>query len=144
MGCLGSPGGSVVRIHLPVQEIWVWSLGWGNALEKEMVTTAVFLPGKLHERRSLLGYSLWGNKRVGRDLATKEQQIGCLNYLVIVALFSNTFCTVNWTLDFFMTKISKTCRKKCPVITYIFTTKTEQNTHTYMIFWMTHFKINCK
>ena len=35
--------------------------------------TKVFLPGKSHEQRSLAGYSLWGYKRVGQDLATKQQ-----------------------------------------------------------------------
>ena len=31
-------------------------------LEKEMTTTPVFLPGKLHGQRSLAGYSPWGLK----------------------------------------------------------------------------------
>ena len=29
----------------------------------------VFLPGKFHGQRSLVGYSPWGRKRVGHDLA---------------------------------------------------------------------------
>ena len=33
----------------------------------------VFLPGKSHIQRSLVGYSPWGHKRV-RQLATKQQQ----------------------------------------------------------------------
>ena len=32
----------------------------------------VFLPGKSHGQRSLVGYSPWGCKRVGHDLATKQ------------------------------------------------------------------------
>ena len=32
----------------------------------------VFLPGKSHGQRSLMGYSPWDCKRVGRDLATKR------------------------------------------------------------------------
>ena len=32
----------------------------------------VFLPGKSHGQRSLMGYSPWDCKRVGRDLATKQ------------------------------------------------------------------------
>jgi len=31
------------------------------------------LPGESHEQRSLVGYSPWGLKRVGHDLATKQQ-----------------------------------------------------------------------
>jgi len=32
------------------------------------------LPGKSHGQRILVGYSPWGRKRVGHDLATKQQQ----------------------------------------------------------------------
>ena len=35
--------------------------------------TPVLLPGKSHGQRSLVGYSPWGHKRVGHDLATKQQ-----------------------------------------------------------------------
>ena len=31
--------------------------------------TAVFLPGESHGQRSLAGYSAWGRKQSGRDLA---------------------------------------------------------------------------
>ena len=37
--------------------------------------TPVFLPGKFHGQRSLVGYSPQGHKRVGHSLATKWQQI---------------------------------------------------------------------
>ena len=36
--------------------------------------TPVFLPGKSQGWNSLVGYSPWGRKRVGHDLATKQQQ----------------------------------------------------------------------
>ena len=36
--------------------------------------TPVFLPGKSHRQRSLAGYSSWGNKRIGHELVTKQQQ----------------------------------------------------------------------
>ena len=38
--------------------------------------TQIFLPGKSHGQRSLVGYSSWGHKRVGHNLATKQQQTG--------------------------------------------------------------------
>ena len=41
--------------------------GHGNPLP-------VFLPGKSHRQRSLAGYCPWGCKRVGCDLAAKQQQ----------------------------------------------------------------------
>ena len=49
--------------HLPTtQETQVLSLGWEDALEKEMATPPIFLPGKSHGQRSLVGYSPWGSK----------------------------------------------------------------------------------
>ena len=45
-----------------MQETSVRSLGREDLLEKEMATTPVFLPGKFHGRRSLVGYSPWDHK----------------------------------------------------------------------------------
>ena len=42
--------------------------------------TPVFLPEKSHEQRSLVGYSPWGHKRVGHDLANEQQQMGVLKH----------------------------------------------------------------
>ena len=36
--------------------------------------TSVFLPGKFHGQRSLVGYSPWGHKKVRHNLVTKQQQ----------------------------------------------------------------------
>ena len=44
--------------------------------------TPIFLPGKSHGQKSLAGYSPWGRKRVGHNLAIKQQQH--LQYLDIV------------------------------------------------------------
>ena len=41
---------------------------------KKRQPTPAFLPGESHGLRSLEGYSPWGHKRVGRDLATEQQQ----------------------------------------------------------------------
>ena len=46
------------RIHLPMQETWVQSLGWIYLLEK------VVLPEKSHGQRSLVGYHPWGCKEL--------------------------------------------------------------------------------
>ena len=50
--------------NLPaMQETWVRFLGQEDPLEKEMAThSPVFLPGKSHGQRSLMGYSPWGCK----------------------------------------------------------------------------------
>ena len=43
-------------------EIQVQSLGWEDFLEEEMATYSIFLPGKPHGWRSLVGYSPWSRK----------------------------------------------------------------------------------
>ena len=50
---------------LPVmQETQVQSPGQEDPLEKERANTPVFLPGKFHGQRSLVGYSSWGCKEL--------------------------------------------------------------------------------
>ena len=66
-----------------MKETWVRSLGQQDPLENEIQPTSVFLPGKSHGQRSLAGYSLWGRKRVGYDLVTKQQW-----YFLVVPLIS--------------------------------------------------------
>ena len=48
---------------------WVRKIPWRRKWEP----TPVFLPGQCHGQRSLVGYSPWGHKRVGHELATKHQ-----------------------------------------------------------------------
>jgi len=53
--------------------MWVQSLGQEDPLEKEMATHfSRGLPGKSYRQRSLTRYSPWGRKRVGHDLASKN------------------------------------------------------------------------
>ena len=49
---------------------WVGMIPW----RRKWPPSPVFLPEKSHGQRSLAGYCPWGLKRVGRDLATKQQQ----------------------------------------------------------------------
>ena len=50
--------------NLPAMwETWVRSLGWENLWRRESLPTLVFLPGKSHGQRSLVGYSPWGCKK---------------------------------------------------------------------------------
>ena len=42
---------------------WVGKIPWKRAWQP----TLVFLPGETHGPRSVVGYSLWGLKRVGCD-----------------------------------------------------------------------------
>ena len=61
---MGFHGGSVIKNLLTTQETQVQSLGWEDPLEKEMAPTPVFLPGKSHGEKSLVGYSPWGRKEL--------------------------------------------------------------------------------
>ena len=52
----------MVKNLLAMQEIQVRCLGWEDLLEKEMRPIPVFLPREFHGERSLVAYSLWGQK----------------------------------------------------------------------------------
>ena len=45
-------------------------------MRRKWQPTPVFLPRESHGQRHLAGYSQWGCKRVGHNLATKQQQKG--------------------------------------------------------------------
>ena len=62
---LDFPGGSAVKSLPAVQEM-NWSLGQEDALEEEMTTHLVFLPGKSYGQRSLVDCSPWGYKELDR------------------------------------------------------------------------------
>ena len=49
---------------------WVKKIPW----RRKWQSTPVFLPGKSHGQRNVVGYCPWGCKRVGHDLPTKQQQ----------------------------------------------------------------------
>ena len=64
--------------NLPAnQETQVQSLGREDPLEKEMATTPVFLPGKSHGQRRLVGYSPWGGKESDTSEVTKHHARHC-------------------------------------------------------------------
>ena len=54
----------MIKNLLALWETQVPSLGWEDPLEKEMATHSVFVPGKSHGPRSLVGYSPWGHKEL--------------------------------------------------------------------------------
>ena len=71
---MGFPGGSVVKNPPANAGNVVQSLGQENPLKKEMATHSVFLSGKPHGERSLMGYSPWRNIKLRYDLVTKQQR----------------------------------------------------------------------
>ena len=98
---LGFPMAQQYRTCLPVQEIWVWSLGREDPLEKEMATHTVFLTGESHGERILVGYSSWGHKRVRHVLETKQQQSPSSGYNAIFRTYLKNLHLKYWTNIFF-------------------------------------------
>ena len=63
------------RIHLPMQEMWVQSLGQEDPLEKETATHSSILAWENPwTEEGLMGQSPWGHKRVKYNSATEQQQ----------------------------------------------------------------------
>ena len=46
--------------------------------------TPVFLSGESHAQRNLVGHSPWGRKRVGHDLAAKQQTARPFGYILCI------------------------------------------------------------
>ena len=63
-----------------MQETQVQSLGWEDPLSRKQQLTPIFLPGKFHGKRSLLGYSPWACKESDMTdrLNTHTQAKECL------------------------------------------------------------------
>ena len=65
---MGFHGGSVVKIHLPMQEMWVWCLGREDPLEKEMATYSSILAWEIPWTEEPGRIQSTGSQRVGHDL----------------------------------------------------------------------------
>ena len=76
-----------------VWEMWVRSQGQEYPLEKGLATHSSSLAWRIHGQSSLAGYRLWGHKRVGCNLATK-QFILIISILspLLSAIFVNLLC----------------------------------------------------
>ena len=69
----GFRSGSGVK-NPPANARDVRSLGQEDPLEKEMIIHSSILAWETHGQWSLGGYRPWDHKRVGHDLATKQQK----------------------------------------------------------------------
>ena len=103
------PGGSVVKNYLQCErsgfDPWVRKIPW----RRKWQPTPVFLPGKSHGQRSLVGYSPWGCKRVRHELATRQQHT--LIYTNVFRGNGLQFVSSVFTLiiPLFQTEICKGC-----------------------------------
>ena len=68
--CTASRVAQTVKNLPAMRKTWVRSLVWEDPLEKEWLSTPVFLPGEFHGQRSLAGPSTSGRKESGHDWAT--------------------------------------------------------------------------
>ena len=79
---MGFPGDSVVRICLPMQEMfdpWVGKIPW----KRKWQPTPVFLPRKFRGQRSLAGYSPWGCKNWMGISTYKHNEKGLIYFFYI-------------------------------------------------------------
>ena len=124
---MGFPGGSVVKNPLPMQEMQVQSLGWEGPRRRKRPSISVFLPGKSHGQRSLVGYSPWGRERVGCNLATKQlsNTDRLLNSNFILCLLEHYKQTTTRGLLHSLWTRSKAARglRYCALFSYYFTHK---------------------
>ena len=74
-------------------ETQVQSLGWEDCWRRKWQLTSVFLPGKSHGQRSLVGYSPWG-QRVRHDWVTNTFTfyITTVSARVLVTRLCPTLC----------------------------------------------------
>ena len=110
---MGFPGGSVVK-NVPTSrrckrcgfDPWVGKILW----RRKWQPTPVFLPGESHGQRSLTGYSPWGYKRVGHNLAKHS--------LVLKTMYFMCYVNIPWfSLFFFFINVAqkmKTLKVNCP------------------------------
>ena len=61
------------RTHLPMQETQVWSLGWEDPLEEEMVVHSSILAWEISWTEEPGGQQSMGCQTVGHDLGAKQQ-----------------------------------------------------------------------
>ena len=70
---VGFPGGSVVKNHPTIQEMWVQSLDWEDPLEEEMATHSSVLSWEIPWTEEPGGLQSMGCQRVRHQLVTKQQ-----------------------------------------------------------------------
>ena len=76
-----SPGGTMAKSPPTVQELWVWSLGQKDPLEKEMATHSTISARDNPMDRKPGRLQSMGSQRAGYNLVTKQQEQRALNRL---------------------------------------------------------------
>ena len=102
----GFPGDSLVKNHLPVQKMQVWSLDQEDPLEKEMATHSSILAWEIPWTGKIDGLPSMGSQRVGHDLVSEhEHQIEEPEIKLPTCWFIEKASPIQWTW------VSADCRK---------------------------------
>ena len=74
---------------------WVWKIPWN----RKWLPTPVFLPGKFHGQKSLVGYSSWGHKEsdMTEQLSTILHRNGMVSKLGSEDISMNKFLHSKWS-----------------------------------------------
>ena len=80
-----------------MQEMWIWSLGLVDPLEKEMVIHSSILARKISGTEELADYSPWGHKKLGTTESMQNSQVQILGGRKFSIHLSK--CHRAWSLD---------------------------------------------
>ena len=90
---LNSCASLVVQTVKSLPALRVWSLGWEDALEKEMATHSSILAWKIPRTRSLAGYNPWSHKE--SDTTERLYMYRLKNFNKLSGIFFWIFCGCN-------------------------------------------------
>ena len=122
-----------------MQEIQVRSLGQENPSRKKWQPILVFWLGKSHGQRSLAGYSAWGCKRVGHDLATKTVVRMLRIYLCIYrCIYITTYLShlLFFSIHLYDTLVVSVSFKLCSFFNFFCKLFYKQNTDLQVFFFL--------
>ena len=89
---LGAPLLVQMVKNLLTMQTWVWSLSWEDPQRREWQPTPIFLPGKSHGQRSLVGCSSWIHKESDKT-GRLPLSLSCF----IASCFSSlSACSICW------------------------------------------------
>ena len=89
---------------------WVRKIPW----RRKQQSTPVFLSGKYHGQRRLVGYTPWGHKRVGHDLETEQiLSLSCIYNQKLLLNFISLFKDAQITVENILVTNSPVLKSKC-------------------------------
>ena len=125
---------SVVKNLPAMQETQVQS--WVGRIPSRRIwwPTAVFLPGKSHGQRNLMGYSPWGLRRVRYDLETKQQLFVYFEYQPLIGYIPSPIWQVTFSFCWSFPFLCRNCLVLCSPIcwsSFFFPVPEERNPKKY-------------